>query len=343
MRDPNAVIHLVPGVGMIAFAADKATARIAAEFYVNAINVMRGATGVGDYVGLPEQEAFDIEYWLLEEAKLQRMPRPKGLAGRIALVTGGAGGIGRAIATRLMAEGACVVLADIDEAALAASVAEFGADFSRDVVSGLKVDVTDEAAVIDAFGEAARSFGGIDIVVNNAGISSASPVEDTSLDLWNRNMSILATGYFLVAREGYRLMKRQGRGGSLVFIASKNGVAASPGASAYCTAKAAEIHLARCMALEGAPSGIRVNVVNPDAVLRGSRIWQGEWRQSRAQSNKIGEEELEEFYRKRSLLQRSVFPEDVAEAVYFFASDLSAKSTGNFLNVDAGNAVSFAR
>jgi rhamnulose-1-phosphate aldolase/alcohol dehydrogenase len=343
MRDPNAVIYLVPGVGMIAFAADKATARIAAEFYVNAINVMRGATGVGDYVGLPEQEAFDIEYWLLEEAKLQRMPRPKGLAGRIALVTGGAGGIGRAIAARLMAEGACVVLADIDEAALAAAVAEFEAEFSRDVVTGLTVDVTDETAVIAAFNEAARSFGGIDIVVNNAGISSASPVEDTSLDLWNRNITILATGYFLVAREGYRLMKRQGRGGSLVFIASKNGVAASPGAAAYCTAKAAEIHLARCMALEGAPLGIRVNVVNPDAVLRGSRIWQGEWRQSRARSNRIGEEELEEFYRKRSLLQRSVFPEDVAEAVHFFASDLSAKSTGNFLNVDAGNAVSFSR
>ena len=208
-----------------------------------------------------------------------------------------------------------------------------------DVISGLTVDVTDEAAVIDAFSEAARSFGGIDIVINNAGISSAAPVEDTSLDLWNRNMSILATGYFLVAREGYRLMKRQGRGGSLVFIASKNGVAASAGASAYCTAKAAEIHLARCMALEGAPSGIRVNVVNPDAVLRNSKIWQGEWRKPRQikQDQRGGARGI---YRKRSLLQRSVFPEDVAEAVYFFASDLSAKSTGNFLNVDAGNAAS---
>src|SRR5688572_20528683 len=261
MRDPNAVVYLVPGIGMITFARDKATARIAGEFYVNAINVMRGAALVDLYVGLPEQEAFDIEYWLLEEAKLQRMPKPKGLAGRIALITGGAGGIGRAIAARLMSEGACVVLADIDEAALAAAVAEFGADFSRDVVSGLTVDVTDEAAVIDAFEEAARSFGGIDIVVNNAGISSAAPVEDTSLDLWNRNMSILATGYFLVAREGYRLMKRQGLGGSMVFIGSKNAIAASAGASAYCTAKAAEVHLARCLALEGAPLGIRVKVV----------------------------------------------------------------------------------
>ena len=343
MRDPNAVIYLVPGVGMFSFAADKATARIAAEFYVNAINVMRGATGVDSYVGLPEQEAFDIEYWLLEEAKLQRMPRPKSLAGRTALITGGAGGIGRAIAIRLMLEGANVVLADIDQGALDAGVAEFAKAFGRDVVRGVKMDVTSEDAVIASFAETARAFGGIDIVVSNAGISSAAPVEDTSLELWNRNISILATGYFLVAREGYRLMKAQGLGGSIVFIGSKNAIAASAGASAYCTAKAAEVHLARCMALEGAPMGIRVNVVNPDAVLRGSKIWQGEWRHQRAASNKITEDDLEEFYRKRSLLQRSVFPEDIAEAVYFFASDLSAKSTGNFLNVDAGNAASFTR
>ena len=343
MRDPNAVITLVPGVGMIAFAGDKATARIAAEFYVNAINVMRGATGLDSYVGLPEQEAFDIEYWLLEEAKLQRMPKPKSLAGRVALVTGGAGGIGGAIAARLMCEGACVVLADIDQGALDSAVNGFSRQFGKDVVRGLTMNVTDESAVIGAFHDTARAFGGIDIVVNNAGISSAALVEDTTLDLWNKNMSILATGYFLVAREGYRLMKAQGRGGSLVFIASKNAIAASAGASAYCTAKAAEVHLARCIALEGAPFGIRVNCVNPDAVLRGSKIWQGEWRQQRAESNKISEDDLEEHYRKRSLLQRSVYPEDVAEAVYFFASDLSAKSTGNFLNVDAGNAVSFSR
>jgi NAD(P)-dependent dehydrogenase (short-subunit alcohol dehydrogenase family) len=180
-------------------------------------------------------------------------------------------------------------------------------------------------------------------VVNNAGISAAANVEDTTLELWNKNMSILATGYFLVAREGYRVMKRQALGGSMIFIGSKNAVAASPGASAYSTAKAAEVHLARCMALEGAPLGIRVNVVNPDAVLRGSKIWQGDWRTQRAASNKISEGELEEHYRKRSLLQRSVFPEDIAEGVYFFASDLSNKSTGNFLNIDAGNAAAFTR
>jgi rhamnulose-1-phosphate aldolase/alcohol dehydrogenase len=343
VRDPNAVIYLVPGAGMISFARDKATARIAAEFYVNAINVMRGASGVSSYVGLPEQEAFNIEYWLLEEAKLKRMPKPKALAGRMAMVTGGAGGIGQAIARKLLSEGACVALADIDRIALDSTVAEFTKSFGKDAVRGLAIDVTNEEAVISAVSAAAVEFGGLDIVVNNAGISSAAPIEDTSLELWNRSLSILATGYFLVAREAFRLMKRQGLGGSLVFIGSKNGVAASSGASAYCTAKAAEIHLARCMALEGAPLGIRVNVVNPDAVLRGSRIWQGEWRQQRAQSNKIKEDELEEFYRKRSLLQRSVYPEDIAEAVHFFASDLSSKSTGNFLNVDAGNATSFTR
>ncbi len=343
MRDPNAVIYLVPGAGMISFARDKQTARIASEFYVNAINVMRGASGVSAYVGLPEQEAFNIEYWRLEEAKLARMPKPKPLAGRVALITGGAGGIGQAIARKLLSEGACVILADIDQSALDSTVSEFAKSFGKDRVRGVKVDVTSEAQVIAAINEAAVEFGGLDIVVNNAGISSAAPVEDTSLDLWNRNLAILATGYFLVAREAYRLMKRQKVGGAMVFIGSKNGVAASGGASAYCTAKAAEIHLARCMALEGAPFGIRVNVVNPDAVLRGSKIWQGEWRQQRAQSNRIKEEELDEFYRKRSLLQRSVYPEDIAEAVYFFASDLSSKSTGNFLNVDAGNAVSFTR
>lgn len=343
MRDPNAVVYLVPGVGMLTFARDKATARISGEFYVNAINVMRGASSVSTYVGLPEQEAFDIEYWLLEEAKLQRMPKPKPLAGRVALVTGGAGGIGRAIADRLMAEGACVVLADIDQASLETAEAEFGKRHSADVVRGVRLDVTREDDVAAAFAFAAKEFGGLDILVSNAGISSASPVEDTELSLWNRNIDILATGYFLVAREAFRLFKRQKAGGNIVFIASKNGLAASPNASAYCTAKAAEIHLARCLALEGADSGIRVNTVNPDAVLRGSGIWKGEWREQRAAAYNMAPDELEEHYRKRSMLKLSVFPEDVAEAVYFLASDMSAKSTGNIINVDAGNAQSFTR
>ena len=343
MRDPNPVVYLVPGIGMITFAADKATARIAGEFYVNAINVMRGAASVSSYRGLPEQEAFDIEYWDLEEAKLQRMPKPKALAGRVALITGGAGGIGLATAKRLMDEGACVVLCDIDRDALAGAEAELKKKYSNDVVASSWVDVTREDAVAAGFRDSAWKFGGVDICISNAGIASAAPVEDTTLALWQRNMDILATGYFLISRQAFQLFKTQGIGGSIVFIGSKNALAASPGAAAYCTAKAAELHLARCLALEGAPLGIRVNVVNPDAVLRGSRIWQGEWATQRAAQNKTSVDNLETVYRERSLLKRSVYPEDVAEAVAFFAGDRSAKSTGNIVNVDAGNAGAFTR
>ncbi len=343
LRDPNAVVYLVPGVGMLTFAKDKATARISAEFYVNAINVMRGASAVSEYCGLPEQEAFDIEYWLLEEAKLQRMPKPKSLAGRIAFVTGGAGGIGSATAERFLREGACVMLADIDEAALAETARTLATRYGSDLVRSVAMNVTDEAAVIAAYAQTAAEFGGLDILVSNAGIASSAPIEDTSLALWNRNMDILSTGYFLVSREAFKILKAQGIGGSVVFIASKNGLAASPNAAAYCTAKAAEIHLARCLALEGAGEQIRVNVVNPDAVLRGSKIWSGDWLNQRASTYQTDKEGLEEMYRQRSLLKRSVLPEDVAEATYFFASDLSAKSTGNILNVDAGNVQAFTR
>ncbi|MDE3796483.1 bifunctional rhamnulose-1-phosphate aldolase/short-chain dehydrogenase [Sinorhizobium meliloti] len=343
MRDPNAVVYLVPGVGMITFAKDKATARISAEFYVNAINVMRGASGVSTYVGLPEQEAFDIEYWLLEEAKLQRMPKPKSLAGRIALVTGGAGGIGKATANRLMQEGACVVLADIDETALEAAQTELSTRYGKDFVRSVNMNVTSEAAVESGFGNALLAFGGLDILVSNAGLATSAAVEDTTLALWTKNMDILATGYFLVSREAFRIFRSQKAGGNVVFVASKNGLAASPGASAYCTAKAAEIHLARCLALEGASAQIRVNVVNPDAVLRGSKIWTGEWKEQRAAAYKMDVDELEAHYRERSMLKLSVFPEDIAEAIYFLASDMSAKSTGNIVNVDAGNAQSFTR
>lgn len=343
VRDPNAVVYLMPGVGMFTFAGDKATARISGEFYINAINVMRGASTVSSYVGLPEQEAFNIEYWLLEDLKLQRLPKPKSLAGRIALVTGGAGGIGRATATRLLGEGACVVLADIDEPALKAAQEELGKRYGADFVRAAKVDVTREDAVIGGFSDAAVEFGGIDILVSNAGLASSAPIEETTLALWDKNMDILATGYFLVSREAFRMFRAQEIGGNVVFVASKNGLAASPNAAAYCTAKAAEIHLARCLALEGAEAQIRVNVVNPDAVLRGSKIWTGEWKEQRAAAYKMSTDDLEEHYRSRSMLKRSVFPEDIAEAVYFFASDLSAKSTGNILNVDAGNAQSFTR
>ena len=343
LRDPNAVVYLVPGVGMITFAKDKATARISGEFYVNAINVMRGADTVSTYCGLPEQEAFDIEYWLLEEAKLQRMPKPKALAGRVALVTGGAGGIGSATAERMLRDGACVMLADIDADALAATEAALAARHGRDVVRSVLMNVTDEDAVAAAYAQTAVDFGGLDILVSNAGIASSAPIEDTTLALWNKNMDILSTGYFLVSRAAFRTFRAQGIGGAVIFVASKNGLAASPNASAYCTAKAAEIHLARCLALEGAEAGIRVNVVNPDAVLRGSKIWSGEWLDQRASTYKTDKDGLEEMYRQRSLLKRSVLPEDIAEGVYFFASDLSSKSTGNILNVDAGNVQAFTR
>ncbi len=346
MRDSNPIVVLIPGVGRITFATDKTTARLAGEFYGNAINVMRGAEAIGDYIGLDEQEAFDIEYWLLEEAKLQRMPAPKPMVGKVALVTGGAGGIGAATAARLLREGACVMLADRDGAALAEVQAGFAKQFGKDVIRTATCDVTDEAQVEAAFAHCAREFGGLDILVANAGIASSSPIETTTLELWNRNYDVLAQGYFLTTKHAWPLlkaMKEQG-GSSVVFIGSKNAVAAAAGASAYASAKAAANHLARCLALEGAPDGIRVNIVNPDAVIRGSKIWDGDWRKERAASNKIDPgEELEAHYRNRSMLKRDVLPEDIAEAAYWLASDMSAKSTGNMINVDAGNAQAFVR
>jgi rhamnulose-1-phosphate aldolase/alcohol dehydrogenase len=343
MRDANPVVVLVPGIGRITFAADKTTARLAGEFYANAINVMRGAEAVGEYIGLDEQEAFDIEYWLLEEAKLRRMPKAKPLAGRIALVTGAAGGIGAACAKRLLADGACVMLTDRDAGALEAVRDAAAKAHGRDVVRAAACDVTDETQVAAAFADCAREFGGLDILVANAGLASSASIEDTTIELWRRNYDVLAEGYFLTARSAFSLMKRQG-GGSIVFIGSKNALAATTNASAYASAKAAAVHLARCLALEGAEHGIRVNVVNPDAVIRGSRIWDGNWRKERADAYGVDSgEELEEFYRKRSMLKLNVLPDDIAEAVHWFASPASAKSTGNILNVDAGNAQAFTR
>jgi len=342
MRDANPIVVLVPSVGRMTFAADKTTARLAGEFYANAINVMRGAEAIGEYQGLPESEAFAIEYWALEEAKLQRMPKPKPLVGKIALVTGAGGGIGGAVAMRLLAEGACVTLLDRDAETLSLAQQKLSAQFGKDLVTSAVCDVTDEQQVASAFAHAARSFGGLDIVVANAGLASSAPIEETTVALWRKNYDVLAEGYFLTARAAFPLMKKTG--GSIVFIGSKNALAATPNASAYASAKAASLHLARCLALEGAPSGIRVNVVNPDAVIRGSRIWDGDWRKERAAAYGIDSgEELEEHYRNRSMLKLNVLPEDIAEAVYFLASDASAKSTGNVINVDAGNAQAFVR
>jgi rhamnulose-1-phosphate aldolase/alcohol dehydrogenase len=343
MRDANPVVFLAPGVGRFAFAGDKTTARLAGEFYANAINVMRGAEVVGGYAALPEAEAFAIEYWALEEAKLQRMPRPKGLAGRIALITGAAGGIGAAIAARLLEDGACVMLSDIDAAALESAREDLVGRFGFDRVRASLCDVTREPHVEATLQVTAREFGGLDILVANAGLASAAPIEETTLEIWRKNYDVLVDGYFLASRAAFPLMRRQG-GGAIVFIGSKNALAATPNASAYASAKAATLHLARCLALEGASNGIRVNVVNPDAVLRGSKIWNGVWREQRAGAYGIDPgTELEEFYRNRSMLRRDVYPEDVAEAVAFLVSDAASKSTGNIINVDAGNAQAFPR
>jgi rhamnulose-1-phosphate aldolase/alcohol dehydrogenase len=343
MRDPNPVIVLLPGVGRFAFAPDKTTARLASEFYGNAINVMRGAEAIGRYVGLDEREAFRIEYWALEEAKLRRMPKPKPLAGKIALITGGAGGIGAATAERLLAEGACVMLLDRDAEALKQSHRILESKAGADFVRAALCDVTDEIQVRDAFAACACEFAGLDILIANAGIATSAPLEETTVELWRKNYDVLAQGYFLAARAAFPLMKLQ-RGGSIIFIGSKNGIAAAVDASAYASAKAAALHLARCLALEGAPFGIRVNTVNPDAVIKGSRIWDGEWRRERAGAHGIDSgEALEAHYRNRSMLKVEVLPSDIADAVYFFASDMSVKSTGNMINVDAGNAQAFTR
>lgn len=343
VRDANPVIVLVPGVGRIAFAANRTTARLASEFYGNAINVMRGAEVLGGYVGLDEGEAFAIEYWQLEEAKLKRMPPPAPLEGRIALVTGAAGGIGSAVARRLLATGACVMLTDRDAAAVQGVADQLAGRHGADRVRVAACDVTRESDVNAAIAATILAFGGLDILVANAGLASSAGVEDTTLEQWRLNYGVLVEGVFLMARAGFGLMRQQG-GGAIVVIGSKNALAATPGASAYASAKAAALHLARCLALEGAPHGIRVNSVNPDAVLRGSRIWSGDWRQERAETYGIDPgEELEAFYRNRSLLKRDVLPEDVAEAVVFLASDAAAKCTGNIINVDAGNAQAFTR
>ncbi|MBA2344066.1 MAG: bifunctional aldolase/short-chain dehydrogenase [Rubrobacter sp.] len=332
MFDPNPRVVLIPGVGLVAAAANLKEADLSRDFYHRAISVMRGAHSIGGFVSLTEEESYAVEYWPLELYKLTLAPPPKELAGRVALVTGGAGGIGSATIRRLADEGACVVVADIDEEGAEEVADEFGG-------SGLSVrmDVTVEAAVVSAYRKAALTFGGVDVVVSNAGLASSAPIEETSVEMWNFNHDVLARGYFLVAREAFRLLKRQGTGGSVVFVASKNAMAAGKNAAAYSSAKAAELHLARCLAEEGGAHAIRVNTVNPDAVLQGSRIWGSSWRKERAEAYGIEPDELEEHYRQRNVLKVNVTPENIAEAVMHFASEKrTSRSTGNVLNVDGG-------
>lgn len=343
MRDTNPVVVLWPGVGMFTFARDIQTARVAGEFYVNAIQVMRGAEALSSYVALPEKEAFDIEYWLLEEAKLQRLPKPKPMQGRVALVTGSGGGIGKAVARKFAEEGACVVLNDIESDRLASTREEFCRDFGEDRVVAFRMDVTDAAGIKSCCREATLAFGGIDLLVNNAGISLAKPFVDHSESDWDRVFDILVKGQFLVSKTVVKIMKKQSFGGDIVNIVSKNALFAGLQNAAYGSAKAAQLHMTRLMAAELGADRIRVNAVNPDAVIADSNIWAGGWAEGRAKAYGISVEELPSFYAKRTLLNESILPRDIANACYAFACGLLDKSTGNILNVDGGVSAAFTR
>jgi rhamnulose-1-phosphate aldolase/alcohol dehydrogenase len=343
IRDTNPVVILYPGIGMFTFAKDKQTARVAAEFYTNAINVMRGAEAVSEYTALPRQEAFNIEYWLLEEAKLQRIPKPKSLSGKIALITGSAGGIGKAIAKRFAEEGACVVLGDINEGALKVAVEEFSQLFGKDAVVSTFLNVTDEQSACAAFENAALAFGGIDIIINNAGISISKSIIEHSLEDWDKLYDILVKGQFIVSKAGIAIQRKQGFGGDIINIVSKNAVVAGPNNPGYGSAKASQAHLSRLMAAELGADAIRVNVVNPDAVIADSNIWAGGWAEGRAKAYGITVAELPAYYAKRTLLNEIILPDDIANACYAFVGGLLSKSTGNALNVDGGVAMAFLR
>lgn len=336
-------VILIPGLGMVTTGPDAQGAEVTRQLYHRAMAVMQGARALGGFATLSPAESFAVEYWPLELYKLSLKPPPRALHGRIALVTGAASGIGRAIARRLAGDGAHVVIADLNLTGAEEVAAELRQRFGSRRGLAVQCNVTSEDAVAEVFRRTVAAYGGVDIVVNNAGIATSAPIEETTLALWERNQSVLATGYFLVAREAFRLCRTQGLGGSIIFIASKNAIAAGRNASAYSAAKAAELHLARCLAEEGGPAGIRVNSVLPDAVLAGSGIWDGRWRAERAATYGIAPEQLEEHYRARTTLRVNVFPEDVAEAVAFFATDSAGKTTGGVLTVDGGVPTAYVR
>lgn len=343
IRDRNPVIILFPGVGMFAFAKDKQTARVAAEFYINAINVMKGSEAVSEYTSLPRQEAFNIEYWLLEEAKLQRMPKPKSLSGKIALVTGSAGGIGKAIAKKFVQEGAVVVLNDLNAERLAGAEQEFIEQFGKDTVSTALLDVTNQEQIEEAFKKAALAFGGVDIIVNNAGLSISKSIEDHTQKDWDLLYDVLVKGQFLVTQGATNVLKAQNIGGDVVNIVSKNALVSGPNNAGYGSAKAAQLHLSRLNAAELGAAKIRVNVVNPDAVISDSNIWAGGWAEGRAKAYGITVEELPAYYAKRTLLNEIILPDDIANACFAFVGGGLNKSTGNVLNVDGGVAMAFVR
>ncbi|HEY9341504.1 MAG TPA: bifunctional rhamnulose-1-phosphate aldolase/short-chain dehydrogenase, partial [Hanamia sp.] len=343
MRDPNPVVILYPGVGMFTFAKNKQTARVAAEFYINAINVMKGAEAISEYTSLPRQEAFDIEYWLLEEAKLQRMPKAKPLSGRIALITGSAGGIGKAIAKKFANEGACVIISDNNAERLQHAKEEFNKEFGRDTFADSILDVTDIDTIHQAFKSAVLAFGGVDIIVNNAGLSISKSIEEHTEKDWNLLYDVLVKGQFFVTQKGVEVMRLQELGGDVLNIVSKNALVSGPNNAAYGAAKAAQLHMSRLNAAELGKDKIRVNAVNPDAVINGSNIWANGWAAGRAKAYGITVEELPAFYAKRTLLNESILTEDIANACFVFVGGLLNKSTGNVLNVDGGVAAAFVR
>ncbi|MEI9806902.1 MAG: bifunctional aldolase/short-chain dehydrogenase [Bacteroidota bacterium] len=343
IRDANPVVILYPGIGMFTFAKDKQTARVAAEFYINAINVMKGAEAISEYTSLPRQEAFNIEYWLLEEAKLQRMPKPKALSGRIALITGSAGGIGKAIAKKFADEGACVLINDNDETRLESAKDEFQLQYGKDIFATEVLDVTKADTIKKAFDAAALAFGGVDIVVNNAGLSISKPIEEHTEKDWDLLYDVLVKGQFLVTQAGADIMRKQDMGGDVLNIVSKNALVSGPNNAGYGSAKAAQLHLSRLNAAELGKDHIRVNVVNPDAVISDSKIWAGAWAEGRAKAYGITVAELPAYYAKRTLLNEIILPEDIANGCFAFVGGLLNKSTGNVLNVDGGVAAGFVR
>jgi rhamnulose-1-phosphate aldolase/alcohol dehydrogenase len=336
-------VVLVPGVGIVTAGPDAGRARFARDLYHRAIAVEDAADGLGGFLSLSEAEAFAIEYWPLERYKLAQAPARGELAGRVAIVTGGASGIGRAAARGLAARGAHVVVADLNADGAAEVAEELRTTYGLRRAAAVPVDVTSEAAVVEMTRRAVLEYGGIDILVASAGLATSAPITETTLEDWEQNYAVLARGYFLAARETFRVLLEQGRGGSVVFVASKNALVAGANAAAYSSAKAASLHLARCLAEEGGPHGIRVNTVNPDAVIQGSSIWSSDWKAERASTYGVSEDELQTFYQGRTKLGVAVLPEDVAEAIAFFAGPRSAKSTGNVINVDGGVTAAYPR
>ncbi|MGN7986853.1 bifunctional aldolase/short-chain dehydrogenase [Pedobacter sp. 22226] len=343
IRDTNPVVILYPGIGMFTFSKDKQTARVAAEFYINAINVMKGAEAVSEYTSLPHQEAFNIEYWLLEEAKLQRMPKPKPLTGKIALITGSAGGIGKAIAKKFVAEGGVVILNDMNAERLEEAGKEFAGQFGKDSYSTAILNVTSEADIKAAFDSAALAFGGVDIVVNNAGLSISKTIADHTEKDWDLLYDVLVKGQFFITQAATNTMQKQDIGGDIINIVSKNALVSGPNNAGYGSAKAAQLHLSRLNAAELGADNIRVNVVNPDAVISDSNIWAGGWAEGRAKAYGITVAELPAYYAKRTLLNQIILPDDIANACFAFVGGLLHKSTGNVLNVDGGVAMAFVR